>query len=825
MTQPALDPKNLPAAIDERTKVRNELAQKARAAFSQNQPLVASLCISDALMLFPNDRALLDQFDEIVFASQDPLGLFPVATGAIHVATAAGRARVLMIQKRLPEAVELLGRVLEVAPELEYLDWLHRWLQPHVVGPLGWDLLMGSVVKPTLQMTVDVPVPPDPTDPRLPNLRAANEIFSVLLPAYPNEKVLYVGACMVRRRLGDTNATLAVAEEGVRRFPDDWSLRTALLNALRDAHRPDEAFQQAQAAMRIDPQDFSPLHDAAWGYCTANRFDQAANLFQQLVQQDPQYPTAQACLHYARIKAWNTPEDRTALLSLRERKYWDSAIARMANEIDPPQEYITYLPGPADASSHYAREMASELTHVMQCCGRGANISVTVRSEYPESPSARVSFDVVMRSIGAAHAVMNIEVEKTPQPDPRENKGRVDLPVWAFQNGQVMPMYQFGDQNAQRAVGGIAYQLFRKDIWDPAARAVAMSAGPQAVQAFMSVFTNPPPPPSDFDGVTWMYRCQVAAALIVSHMGPWEGGPARPALYSLVSGPSDWTTIAGIIALSFRAGDSPQIRAEVEGVYKWLRGLISPVGFTPWESALVDCWLSLGNHPEPFRQELLAWQKQYEDTVESKNTVQTQRRYGGLTLEQYAQFSSQRDKLIGTVGYGGPGAALMGAIAPSQQLNALCQKFNVNPHRPFVDEWQEALNASPGLMDDFLEAKRSFELEQMGVNKEEKAALDNIVSGNMDMHQRMAQAQQAQQAVQQGSPADQDPDPVVFPGQRVARLSDYVGIMKGMQRGDMMGALARYGLDMMSYGQVATAWGAKMAADPVLTEKFSRMMK
>ncbi len=822
MTQ-ALDPKNLPAS-DERTKLKMELSEKARVAVTQNQPLVASLHISDALMLFPNDRSLLDQFDEIVFASQDPLALFPVATGAIHVATAAGRARVLMIQKRLPEAVELLGRVLDVAPELEYLDWLHRWLQPHVLQPLGWDLLMGSVIKPTLEMTLDVPVPADPQDPRMPNLRAANEIFTVMLPAFPNEKVLYVGACMVRRRLGDTAATLAVAEEGVRRFPDDWSLRTALLNALRDAKRPDEAYQQAQFAMRIDAQDFSPLHDAAWGYITAGRFDQAANLFQQLVQQDADYPTGKACLHYARIKAWNTPEDRMALLALRERQYWDSAIARMANEIDPPLEYITYLPGPGDASASYAREMVSELHHVMECCGQGANISVTIRSEYPESPSARLAFDVAMRSVGAAHATMNVEVEKTPQPDPRSNKGRVDLPVWNFQNGQLAPMFQFGDQNAQRAVGGIAYQLFRKDVWDPAARAVATSAGPQAVQAFMSVFTNPPPPPADFDGVTWTFRCQVAAAVIVSHMGPWEGGPARPALYSLVSGPSDWTTIAGIIALSFRAGDSPQVRGEVEGMYKWLRSLIAPVGFTPWESALVDCWLSLGNHPEPFKAELLAWQKQYEDTVESKNSVQTQRRYGGLTLEQYAEFSSQRDKLMGTIAYGGAGAAFMGAVAPSQQVQALCQKFGVNPHKPFVDEWQEALNASPGLMDDFLDARKTYELEQMGVNKEEKAALDNIVSGNMDMHQRMAQAQEAQRAVAQGSPADQDPDPVVFPGQRVARLSDYVGIMKGMQRGDMMGALGRYGLDMMSYGQVATAWGAKMAADPTLTEKFSKMM-
>jgi hypothetical protein len=45
-----------------------------------------------------------------------------------------------------------------------------------------------------------------------------------------------------------------------------------------------------------------------------------------------------------------------------------------------------------------------------------------------------------------------------------------------------------------------------------------------------------------------------------------------------------------------------------------------------------------------------------------------------------------------------------------------------------------------------------------------------------------------------------------------------------MQTGNMMGALAQYGLDMMSYCQVAQAWAAKMSADPVLTDKFSRMM-
>jgi hypothetical protein len=140
----------------------------------------------------------------------------------------------------------------------------------------------------------------------------------------------------------------------------------------------------------------------------------------------------------------------------------------------------------------------------------------------------------------------------------------------------------------------------------------------------------------------------------------------------------------------------------------------------------------------------------------------------------------------------------------------------------YVREWQEAINNSRELQDRFRELQELKTFAKMGVSAQEKAALDNIRDGNMDMHLRMAQAQQAQHAIKQGDAGD--PDPVVFPGQKVAKLSDYVGIMKGMQKGDMMGALARYGLDMMSYGQVATAWGAKMAADPVLTEKFSRMM-
>ncbi|MBK7077656.1 MAG: hypothetical protein IPH44_35705 [Myxococcales bacterium] len=91
-----------------------------------------------------------------------------------------------------------------------------------------------------------------------------------------------------------------------------------------------------------------------------------------------------------------------------------------------------------------------------------------------------------------------------------------------------------------------------------------------------------------------------------------------------------------------------------------------------------------------------------------------------------------------------------------------------------------------------------------------------------DMAAEVQAAQAAQQQLATGGGGD--PDPVVFPGQKVARLSDYVKLMKAMQTGNMMGALGQFGLDMMGYASVATAWGQKLAQDPPLNAKFAAMM-
>ncbi len=119
-----------------------------------------------------------------------------------------------------------------------------------------------------------------------------------------------------------------------------------------------------------------------------------------------------------------------------------------------------------------------------------------------------------------------------------------------------------------------------------------------------------------------------------------------------------------------------------------------------------------------------------------------------------------------------------------------------------------------------LEAHRDRIFEnQVGVST---VHMCQIEAKKFDQAEEMAKAQAAAQQVQAGGGGD--PDPVVFPGQKVPKLSDYVGLMKAMQTGNMMGALGKYGLDMMGYAGVATAWGQKLAADPTLNAKFAAMM-
>ena len=832
-TTKPLDPTELPSEQRARSELGERLNARARESFQRGEHISAMLFASDALMLFPNERKYLDLADEIALAAPDPLSTVPVAAGAVHVATAAVRARILMMQKRLPEAIDLLCQVIDVAPELGYLPWLSRWCNPEVIARLGWDVFAQHVVRTVLRAGIKVPSNLASDDARLVNVRAGADLFAALRSQYPNEAVLYFGEALLRRRLSDAQATLNVAMAGVQRFPHDWKIQSAAANAFRQAGRPDESERHARLALQIDPKDNSPLFDLGWAYLDAKQPERAAHVFHELVSREPDYEDAKPSLHYARFVAYRTPEDKSALFVLRERQWWSHLTRDLCEQIEPMQVYYTFLQGPGDAIASAARSFSRELLPILKCCGQGLRCSIGFESRFLESPSVAMAFDLVMRTMGAS-GTLEVNVEEVQQPDPRGDKAQVLYRLWTYQGTTPQKVYPPADPRAQQVIANLASQLYRQDVWDEGARSIAQQWGETWLHGFLAVMTDPPPPPPEagFDGFYWVYRCQVATALVLSHLGQWPTGPGRGALFSLVFGPSDWTTSAAIIALGFRAKADQALRPEIEQLFAWLRTQAPARGYTAWEGVLAHVWLGLDGHPEATTSAIREWIHQIEhDPAKSNRVKPPTRRYGGLTLEEYAEFSAERDRIMGSIGHRGFGA-MAGAVlgAPPPEMVALLQRFRL-PQRGddrtgglmlHIPEWQEALNNSRELHDRFIELQEQQSFAKMGVNAEEKSALDEIRDGNMDMHLRMAQAQQAQHALAQGNTGD--PDPVVFPGQPVAKLSDYVGILKGVQTGDMMGTLGRYGLDMLGYGQVATAWGAKMAADPVLTEKFSRMM-
>ncbi|HKO54116.1 MAG TPA: hypothetical protein VJV79_40685 [Polyangiaceae bacterium] len=826
-----LDPTELPNEAQTRSALGERLKRHARETFQRGELISAMLFASDALMLFPNERSYLDLADEIALAAPDPLSTVPVEAGAVHVATAAVRARILMMQKRLPEAIDLLCQVIAVAPELGYVPWLGRWCNPEVIARLGWDIFHKHAVRTVLRAGVRLPPGLEADDPRLVNIQAGADLFARLRVSYPNEVVLYFGEAMLRRRLTDPNATIAVALEGAQRFPQDWKVHTAAANAFRQAGRPEEAFNHARHALAIDPKDNSPLFDVGWAFVEAKQFDRATQIFHDLLTREPDYEDAKPSFHYARFRGYNMPEDKNALFLLREREWWSQLTRELCEELEPMEVYYTFLQGPGDATASAARSFARELGPILRCCGQGLECSIGLESKFLDAPSVNLAFDLVMRSLGARGS-LNVQVDEIQQPDPRTDKAQTQYRLWTYQDTTAHKVYPAADPRAQQVIASIAQQLYRQDVWDSAARAVAEQWGDAWLHGFLAVMTDPPlpPPEAGFDGFYWTYRCQIAAALVLSHLGPWDSGPGRGALYSLLFGPSDWTTSAAIIALGFRAKENPALRPEMEQLFGWLRGQAPARGYTGWEHVLAHVWLGLGNHPPATKAGIESWLEQLdEDPAKSNRVKPPTRRYAGLTLEEYAEFSAERDRIMGSVGLGGAGAVLKAAVSPPSELVKLFERFklplrsdNFGQLNLYIPEWQEALNNSRGLHERFIELQELQSFAKLGVNAEEKASLDEIRDGQMDLHLRMAQAQQAQHALAQGDAGD--PDPVVFPGQKVAKLSDYVGILKGMQQGDMAGALARYGLDMMNYGQVATAWGAKMAADQLLTEKFSRMM-
>ncbi|MCA9649974.1 MAG: hypothetical protein KC501_08700 [Myxococcales bacterium] len=469
------------------------------------------------------------------------------------------------------------------------------------------------------------------------------------------------------------------------------------------------------------------------------------------------------------------------------------------------EAYVDYHPGPADATAHFAEEAMRRAAGSPEAAD-GDRVSTSV--SHIESPSVQIAWRLRMQEIGITLPLTTF-FEAVQQPDPRTPKGQVDLVAWQYEGTQARPALGSPDPRAAQAVAAIAAQRYHLPTWADLAQSTAASFGSPWAQHLVATMLDPPPAPDHVHPLDWVPRVQVAAALVIAF-----GQEGYRTLYSLAIGPVDWVVDAAIVAIGELALRSPAVRPNAEPLLEWLCSQIPREGFTSYGYPLACTLLRLLAPHDPRRAEVMAWRDRILRGEEPGTTASGAIGViDGLNMETYAEFCVRLEQIQ------------MGGGGSVSQLAAEYGVPMIGGIHAYSTGWNEAINRDPRLGLAFAQTKARINLQMRGIDpdSDEARLSHNLMQGKgLDQEEEMRKAQAAHQQLAAGGGGD--PDPVVFPGQAVAKLSDYVGLMKRMQTGDFNGALAAYGLNMGSYSQVMQAWGTKLGVDPTLNAKLGQMM-
>lgn len=827
--------------------------EHARQALARSDLASALFHVSSALATEPQNAQWRAILDEAIRKAPDPMVFVRKDEAKADYITAATRGYVHAYKGEWLEAFATVAEVAAVRPDAPFLLWASEWAaRPEAIAAISAEDLEKRIVPPILRMVSSCPSPVKPEDERRKNVDAASQVLGAFYAKHPQHPFVVFAIASTLRRQGQFDSAIQFAGFAYQ-LKSDWNTTIGLACAYRDAKKVDEAVQWFRHASSLQPDDVAALLDVGDTYLDADRFDEAVGAYREVLAKAANDEWATSSILYATYKKSGGEADLQALFDATPR-------SRRAQELyfrvvgDHP--YFTWLPHPGDSTYFAARQVVADLTRKPP---PPTGLGIDVHLQHMEAPSALRAFKLWTDARGWNGVGMRAKVEGVQQPDTRFAKGQVDFTLWAFDDKVPRPNCPQPDPRVAQAIAAIAAKPYSLAVWEKDAKALAAQMGPAWLNQLLFTMVQPPPLPQlNADPFFWVQKCQVAIALVVANLDQgWEGSVRKRALESIARGPVDWTVDAAVIAMGWLAKNDPSIRPGVEQFFGWLETQIPKTGFTCYEYPLVNVWRNLGGHSPEQAQKLELWKKR----CESQKIEFAEEKHAGLTLEDYARLSAERDRIMLSAASGAGGGmgmaaqaaapALLGGLAKGLlggmagnlagnamagagqgfgyqgELQQLCAKYKIPALQGGllgrVPEWDQRIQNDPAVQKRFLAFQQKASLAAAGVSEQEQRAMQQVMSGGMDVESMKQNHQVAVQQIEAGQGGD--PDPVVFPGSKVAKLSDYVGLLKGMQGGDFNGALRRYGLDMGSYTQVAQVWGAKLASDPVLNAKFGKLMQ
>lgn len=800
--------------------------ESATKAFQVSDLSSALFHASSVLSVDPQNVAMRGILDQIVQrVGADALTLVRNDQAKFDYITVATRAYVQARLNNNVEAFRELCFVVNLRPDVPFFQWGAEWAAEGRLQGMSTEDAVKLVVIPTMRWLSECPSPVADDDYRKPNVLAAVRVMTILRQSHAQEPMVLMAGSSALRRAGDFGPAIQLAEQ-CHQLDKRWSTAIMVATAHRDAGGVDRAIEWYRYSLSLEGADpVSTQLDIGDTLLGAQRWDEAIAAYRDVLAQNPKHRHAESSITYAEFKKTGNPAHKFALYDQAEHsgRAW-----QLLCDMEPQREYVHFLPGPGDASANALRNIVRDLTqHPERAQGGKLDMKIT----HPESPSVLLAFETWAKARNVQIGV-GLQYEKAQQPDGRMPRGQVAFSLWRFDAQRGYPNVPAPDPRATEAVANIAKDTFVLERWDAAAKPLGAQMGPAWIEQLLSGMVYPPPLPPNMDPFAWVQRMQVAAALVIARTdNSWSDQAGRKfALFNLARGPVDWTTDAAVIVLAWLTRDEPALRPDVEALFAELRASIPKEGYTSFERPLVMAWIAMGGHDKAKLDGFDAW---LNDMDARNRSQQQEEKHEGLTIAQYAALSARRDFITAKHAQhtGGRLAAIASAFGNEQwkELEALCREYGLKADNAAasgrIEGWENRLRGDQHLRKFFEQQMNLTRLRLEGIdpNSHEGRIAEQIRGGHFDVEGAKVNAQAVAQQMAAGEDMG-DPDPVVFPGQPVAKLSDYVKMMKHMQTGDMNGALKMYGLNMGSYGQVAQAWGVKLASDPVLTAKFGKMM-
>ena len=238
------------------------------------------------------------------------------------------------------------------------------------------------------------------------------------------------------------------------------------------------------------------------------------------------------------------------LLALADACPENERARQLAGAASP---YFGYLPDPCDATTNLIKQMIEK---------DGKMVKLTRHSLTSlEAPS---NFLIMPALFEAELNVLAVQ-----KPDPRLPRKAVDYLLWTYEGLKPKVAVPPPAADVAEKIAELAGQKYHLPAWLRHACRIGQQFGPGRVRDVLATMVHPPMMDQAQCPWAWLYRIQIAAALVISQLeSAWDNSIRKKALYSLAWGPMDWTVDASLVALAAIAAEEENTADDIAALFR-----------------------------------------------------------------------------------------------------------------------------------------------------------------------------------------------------------------------------------------------------------------